>query len=121
MLAHADPNRFEEAKLGLRDIVELRLNADLVVLSACHSARGQQFEGEGTHGLARAFLIAGSQAVLSSLWGLEDSTTAEFMHAFYKRLAANTDAIEALRQCKIEMIDQGQPILNWAGLVLTGG
>lgn len=75
-----------EGYLQLNEIAQLRLNADLVVLSACHTGDGQHFEGEGLHGLARSFLIAGSGAVVCRLWSLNDATTPEFMSDFFREL-----------------------------------
>ena len=63
--------------LRLDEVTRLRLNADLVVLSACRTGQGRLYSGEGVTGLARAFLYAGSRGVVSSLWSVDDRETAD--------------------------------------------
>ena len=70
--------------LTLPDIYDMRLNADLVVLSACSTAEGRHVPGEGPIGLARAFMYAGAPRVVASLWRVNDSATAELMKRFYR-------------------------------------
>jgi len=72
--------------LSLRDIYGLKLNADLVVLSACETGGGKQIPGEGTMGLSRAFLAAGARSVIVSLWPIDDDATASLMGMFYTNL-----------------------------------
>ena len=72
--------------LRLYDIYSLRLNADLVVLSACQTALGQEIKGEGLIGLTRGFFYAGAHRVLASLWEIDDRTTAVFMKPFYEAM-----------------------------------
>src|SRR6185436_16010655 len=76
---------------------QVRLNADLVVLSACESALGKELGGEGLIGLTRAFQYAGARTVLASLWKISDRTTAELMVRFYKHLKDGMTKDEALR------------------------
>src|SRR5206468_2788122 len=64
----------------------LRLDADLVTLSACDSALGKDSGGEGLLGLTRAFQYAGARSVVSSLWSVADKSTAELMRHFYTAL-----------------------------------
>lgn len=71
-----------KARLGfvsLEDIYNMYLPADLVVLSACHTARGREVDGEGLVGLTRGFMSAGATRVIASLWNVNDAGTAEFM------------------------------------------
>lgn len=72
--------------LRLYDIYNLRLNADLVVLSACDAALGQEIRGEGLIGLTRGFFYAGSRRVLATLWSIDDRTTADLMKRFYESM-----------------------------------
>jgi CHAT domain-containing protein/Tfp pilus assembly protein PilF len=110
----------EDGLLHLDEVTTLRLNADLVVLSACQTGRGRLSNAEGISGLARAFLYAGSRGVACSLWLVNDATTAELMADFYDALKAGTPAAEALRRAKLRAIADGEPPLNWAPFVLIG-
>jgi CHAT domain-containing protein len=76
--------RRQNGFLRLFDIYNLRLNADLAVLSACRSALGPEIKGEGLIGLTRAFFYAGAPRVLASLWQIDDRTSAAFMKPFYE-------------------------------------
>src|SRR4029079_6392341 len=76
----------EDGYLTMREVFDLKLNADLVVLSACKSGLGQRVRGEGVTRLSRAFLCAGTPSVLVSLWDVYDRSTADFMASFYKNM-----------------------------------
>lgn len=75
-----------EWMLTLSEVFSLRLNADLVVLSACRTAMGREFKGEGLIGLSYGFMNAGAGSVVASLWNIQDETTAKLMGLFYKNL-----------------------------------
>ena len=99
------PGEGEDGKLEAWEIVErLRTDARLATLSACESARGQPFAGEGLLGLARALHIAGARNVLASSWRINDRSTADLMAEFYRRLAAGDSEAEALRQAQISVL-----------------
>jgi CHAT domain-containing protein/Tfp pilus assembly protein PilF len=106
--------------LRLDEVTRLRLNADLVVLSACQTGRGRLHAGEGVTGLARAFLYAGSRGVICSLWAVDDRATAAFMAGLYGGLKDGQAAADALRAAKLAMIRAGQPPLYWAPFILIG-
>ena len=72
--------------LGVADVYNARLSADLVVLSGCQTGLGQEVRGEGLMGLTRAFLYAGAPRVIVSLWNVNDEATAELMATFYRGL-----------------------------------
>jgi CHAT domain-containing protein len=82
----------------------VRLDADLVVLSACESALGRELSGEGLIGLTRAFQYAGARSVAASLWSVADRATAELMTRFHRHYAAGLPKDEALRAAQIELI-----------------
>ncbi len=82
----------------------IRIDADLVTLSGCHTAVGKHIAGEGLIGLTRAFQYAGARTVLASLWRVEDQTTAELMRRFYGQLRAGESKDQALRLAQLEMI-----------------
>lgn len=113
----------KEAFLPLADIYNLELNADLVVLSACQTALGQEVRREGLIGLTRGFMYAGAARVLASLWSVDDSATAKLMKIFYKNMLVHgRSAPEALRRAQLEMAAKpqyGSPYY-WAGFSLQG-
>ncbi len=95
---------------GLLQVWEIfesvRLDADLVVLSACDSALGRELNGEGLIGLTRAFQYAGARSVVATLWSVSDQATAELMARLHRHYAAGLAKDEALRQAQIELIHQ---------------
>lgn len=106
--------------LDLVAIGRLDLHAQLVTLSACETALGHRVRGEGVIGLPYAFLSAGAQAVVVSLWAVGDAPTAEFMADFYRELkrgAAPVDALAAVRRRYMRRY----PPADWAPFVLVGG
>ncbi|HVS63919.1 MAG TPA: CHAT domain-containing tetratricopeptide repeat protein [Thermoanaerobaculia bacterium] len=82
----------------------LRLDADLVTLSACSTALGERFGGEGLLGLTRAFQFAGARSVVASLWAVEDRSTAELMKRFYLELRSGRSKSEALRAAQLALL-----------------
>jgi CHAT domain-containing protein len=102
----------------------VRLDADLVTLSACDTALGKEMGGEGLVGLTRAFQYAGARSVLASLWSVSDVSTADLMKRFYGHLRAGKSKDEALQAAQIELIRSPQKRLNhpfhWAAFQLTG-
>lgn len=74
--------------LRLEDVYSLRFDADLITLSACETALGQEINGEGVLGLVRAFLFSGADAVVSTLWRVNDRATAKLMTDFYRDLSS---------------------------------
>ncbi|MBZ5526097.1 MAG: CHAT domain-containing protein, partial [Acidobacteriia bacterium] len=108
---------------GLEDIYNLRLSADLVVLSACETGLGKQVEGEGLMGLTRGLMYAGTPEVVASLWNVEDVATAELMKRFYRgMLVEGLTPPAALRKAQIQMSKQGRwaDPYYWAGFVVQG-
>ncbi len=87
----------------------LRLDADLVTLSACETALGAEVAGEGIVGLTRAFHSAGARAVLASLWSVADSSTSVLMGALYRHIRGGTPMAEALRLAQLELLRESVP------------
>ncbi len=116
--------RSRDGVLRLADIYNLELNADLVVLSGCRTAAGREIRGEGLVGLVRGFLYAGARQVVASLWQVDDATTVELMHGFYRALLADGLApAAALRVAQLGLAHQpgtSDPYY-WAGFVVQGG
>lgn len=105
---------------GLLDILGLKLNARLVVLSACDTSRGRLLPGEGVLGPAQAFLQAGAAAVLASYWRVDDRTTAAFMQRFYRYLLVDRlSAAAALRRAQLDA-SRTSPTHDWAAFSLYG-
>jgi CHAT domain-containing protein len=118
-----DADSKDDGLLQLREIANLRLNDNLVVLSACGAARGKIEGEEGVENLVRVFLAAGARAVIASLWNADDDYTAALMKHFYEHLAGDEDAASSLRLAKLEMLstfgNHAEPYY-WAGFTLTG-
>jgi CHAT domain-containing protein/Tfp pilus assembly protein PilF len=112
----------EDGFLQAREIYNLKMNADLVVLSACQTGLGRYIRGEGIEGLNRAFFYAGASSLLMSLWAVNDQATYQLMERFYIHLR-NSDCLRrALRKTKLEMIESealSHPYY-WAGFVASG-
>jgi CHAT domain-containing protein/tetratricopeptide (TPR) repeat protein len=106
--------------LRLDEITSLRLNSDLVTLSACQTGQGRLYHAEGISGLARAFLYAGSRGVLCSLWKVADRDTSDLIVDVYNGLEQGKSAAEALRAAQLRMIDAEETPFLWAPFVLVG-
>jgi CHAT domain-containing protein len=118
-----DPNSDVDGLLQERDIRYLKLNADLVVLSACDIGMGRLQGQEGMINLVRAFFYAGARTVVASLWETGDLATKALMTAFYEHLAAGREKPEALRLAKLHVLKQfgrTAPVLYWAGFLSFG-
>ncbi|MDW8167798.1 MAG: CHAT domain-containing protein [Acidobacteriota bacterium] len=112
----------EDGLLQVYEIFNLKLNAELVVLSACETGLGKQVQGEGLVGLTRAFLYAGARAVLVSLWKVADVSTAELMVRLYRHLKAGQSKAEALRRARLELLQEEGFVhpFYWAPFILVG-
>jgi CHAT domain-containing protein len=124
VLSLVDPRgRRQNGYLRLADIYNLRLDAELVVLSACQTALGKEIRGEGLVGLTRAFIYAGAPRVVASLWQVSDLATAELMKRFYRgMLQQHLSPAAALRAAQVQMSQDprwASPYF-WAGFVLQG-
>ena len=112
--------RETDCLLTVGDISQVQLRAKFVVLSCCHSAKGQ-IKVEGVVGIARAFLGSGARSVIVALWALEDEATEQFMNRFYKHLVRRESASECLHQAMKWMRGNGfAKISEWATFMLIG-
>ena len=110
----------QEYLLTMAEISQVRLRAKLVVLSCCHSARGQ-IRSEGVVGIARAFLGSGARSVLVALWALQDEATEQFMSCFYEHLVRGKSASKSLHQAMKWMRGNGfSDVEQWAPFMLIG-
>ncbi|MCU0533989.1 MAG: CHAT domain-containing protein [Hydrococcus sp. Prado102] len=101
------------------EIFDLKLQADLAVLSACDTGRGK-ITGDGTIGLSRSLLTAGVSSVVVSLWEVPDKPTASLMVEFYRNLQKSPDKAQALRQAMLTQMKLTPSPRDWAGFVLIG-
>ena len=107
--------------LTAAEILSLKLNAELVVLSACDTGSGK-LVGDGVVGLSRSLISAGTSSVMVSLWAVSDDSTAVLMTEFYKNIQHNPDKAQALRQAMLttmRQIEYSNP-LQWAAFTLIG-
>ena len=109
--------------LRLHDIFNLKLSAELVVLSACQTGLGEEIWGEGLVGLTRGFMYAGAKRLLVSLWSVDDEATSELMSRFYKKMLQDgLHPTAALRATQIEMLQDThwKSPYYWAAFTLQG-
>jgi CHAT domain-containing protein/tetratricopeptide (TPR) repeat protein len=109
--------------LRLHEIYNLKLNADLVVLSGCQTALGQEVRGEGLIGLTRGFMYAGAPRVVASLWNVNDQATANLMKLFYERMLKDgMRPAAALRAAQIAMwkTEPNAVPYRWGAFILQG-
>jgi CHAT domain-containing protein len=107
--------------LTMSDVLNLRLNAEVVTLSACETGLGKNVRSEGIIGLPRAFMFAGASSVVVSLWKVADDSTAEFMKEFYSNIAAGKDKAASLALARHRLRESGKdnPFF-WAPFIMWG-
>jgi CHAT domain-containing protein len=118
-----DPKSVDDGLLQVREIIRLRLNAELTTLSACDTGVGKLQGQEGISNLVEAFLVAGSKSVVASLWSADDTSASALMEHFYKRLSEGESIDSALRNAKLDLLakygDQLSPFY-WAAFIPVG-
>jgi len=112
----------EDGFLQVKEIYNLKMRSQLVVLSACQTGRGIIKRGEGVLGLPRVFFYSGAESILSSLWRVRDKHTAKFMNLFYEYLASGKSKAYSLQCAKIKFIQSKRHSnpFYWAPFVLNG-
>lgn len=114
----------QNGRLGMREIFNLKLPAELVVLSACRTGLGKEVKGEGLMGITRGFMYAGARRVLVSVYSVNDKATAELMRRFYQRLLGKNrlSSAAALREAQIEMArhSRWRSPYFWSGFIIHG-
>jgi len=119
---HADGEGLKLAagtELRLADVLELDLDLDLAVLSACKTAQTEEVHSQPLD-LARAFLLRGSRLAIASLWKIEDAASRQFMKIFYRSLLQQGDPVRAQRVAALALRQQGVATRDWAGLIAVG-
>ncbi|MBD2205887.1 tetratricopeptide repeat protein [Calothrix sp. FACHB-1219] len=109
----------DDGFLTSSEILDMKLNAELVVLSACNTAGGN-ITGDGVIGLSRSLITAGVPSVIVSLWAVNDDSTAFLMSEFYRQLQKNPDKAVALRQAILTTKKQYSHPFDWAAFTLIG-
>lgn len=114
----------ENEFLYVSDLYNLQLNTEMVVLSACETALGKHFRGEGIMSLARGFSYAGTKSIFTTLWSVNDQSTYNIIRLFYSNLQTGLDKDEALQKAKLDYLKQAKgltahPFL-WSPYILIG-
>jgi CHAT domain-containing protein len=125
LLTKTEGDLENDGSLEAREIMNMHLNADLAVLSACETGNGRISTGEGVIGMSWAFFVAGTRSMLVSQWRVNSESTAQLMKKFYQALARQPNAghkSEALRQASLSLIKDSRyrHPFYWAGFVLVG-
>ena len=114
----------QEGFLAVREVYNLKLPAELVVLSGCRTGLGKEVKGEGLIGMTRGFMYAGAARVLVSFWDVNDESTAELMSLFYKTMLGKqkSSPAAALRAAQVSMwkSKRWQAPYYWGAFVLQG-
>ncbi|WP_235296964.1 CHAT domain-containing protein [Portibacter marinus] len=117
-------NEEETGKLEMDEIMDMDLNADMIILSACETGAGALQSGEGVMSLARAFQYAGAKSVLMSLWRANDQSAHPIILEFMKNYKKGMTKDVALQQSKIKFLENADPLLKdkfyWAGFMISG-
>lgn len=114
----------QEFLLSPPDLYKNNIKADLVVLSACHSANGKVYNGEGVQGMSKSFLLAGAQNVLSSLWNASESSSMDITQSFLAHTKEGISLDRSLREAKLAYLRRVTPSQRhpfyWANFILLG-
>lgn len=119
MLASDSVDKAED-RLTIGELYSMRLDADLVTLSACETGLGKVASGDDVVGLVRGFLYAGANRIVSTLWEIDDEATASLMTDFYRRLKSGRNAADALREAQLAARQRFPHPYYWAAFQITG-
>ncbi|MCO6478497.1 MAG: CHAT domain-containing protein, partial [Phaeodactylibacter sp.] len=114
----------EKFVLSASDLYSLKINAGLVILSACHSANGKIYRGEGVQGMSKAFMLSGAHTILSSLWSASEASSLEIMAAFLQNIQNGNPNDLALHRAKLDYLANARPSQQhpfyWANFIIIG-
>lgn len=117
-------SNYSDNMLYTYEIPNIKLNAELVVLSACNTGIGKLRKGEGLMSLTRSFAFAGVPSIVTTLWSVNDKSSAGLMKNFYKHLSSGDEKDKALQEAKLEYLENTDIIhahpYYWAGYILIG-
>ncbi len=114
------PEGTDDGRLTVSDLYSMRVDTDLITLSACETGLGKVANGDDVVGLTRGFLYAGTRTVVASLWQVDDRSTSELMTTFYRALVKGLSKREALRAAQREQLAKQRHPFFWAAFQLTG-
>jgi CHAT domain-containing protein len=114
----------EDNMLYAYEIYNMKLNAQMTVLSSCSSGFGKMQKGEGMMSLARGFIYAGCPSIIMTLWQVSDQSSSELMTSFYRYLKKGKSKQEAMRLAKIKYLEEADDLTSnpyfWSGFVVVG-
>jgi len=114
------PDNNNDGNLTVPEIYKLKLNADMVVLSACQTALGEIKNGDDVIGLNRAFLYSGAKSIVGSLWEVPDNSTRDLMLSLYKNLKS-MELRTAMQKAQLSVLRKYKHPIYWAAFQITGG
>jgi CHAT domain-containing protein/Tfp pilus assembly protein PilF len=127
LLTKTEGDPENDGRLEARQIMDMNLNAELAVLSACETANGKVAPGEGVIGMSWAFFVAGTRSMVVSQWKINSASTSELMTAFYQNLhldkeSVNRNKAEAIRKAELTLLkdDRYRHPFYWAAFLLVG-
>jgi CHAT domain-containing protein len=111
----------EDGFLRQSEVMGLKMNSDVVALTACQTGLGKRISGEGTMGMGRAFQYAGAKSVLMTLWSVAETSSVQLTDSFFRHLKEGKSKLEALRLARDEIRKSGydHPFF-WAPFILVG-
>lgn len=112
--------KLADSRLSFYNLLDLKLNAEMVTLSACHTGMNKVFPGDELHGLMRGFLYAGAPALIMSLWAVNDRSTSELMSEMYSLIRAGVNKRSALRRAQLAIKDEYGHPYYWTPFILMG-
>ncbi len=111
----------QDGFLRLSEVMGLKINCDMVALTACQTGLGRHVSGEGTMGMGRAFQYAGAKTVLMSLWGVSETASVNLVESFFKHMKEGKNKLEALKLARDEIRKTGYDHpFYWAPFILVG-
>ncbi|HHH50532.1 MAG TPA: CHAT domain-containing protein [Saprospiraceae bacterium] len=119
--SHQEAEAANESFLFVKEIYNMKTNAELVVLSACDTGIGELQKGEGIASIARSFSYAGAKSILATLWSVDDKATNNLMNAFFHNIKNGWTKDKALQNAKIDFIQNGKAHpFYWASFIAIG-
>ena len=121
MLTLVNQPEGQDGFLRQSEVMGLKMNSDVVALTACQSGLGKRISGEGTMGMGRAFQYAGAKSVLMSLWSVAQNSSVQLTDSFFRHLKEGKSKLEALKLARGEIRKAGydHPFF-WAPFILVG-